>query len=100
MASNEEMSGETEGEEGEAAQSEDRGHNHPEDQGPDQDQDQDGGHVRDQGQEDLGQGSTQDADHDNEQRGIEDDVQQPDDGEDPADEMLVGLLPNMAEDQA
>ena len=88
MASNEEMSGETEGEEGEAAQSEDQG------------QDQDGGPVRDQGQEDLGQGSTQDADHDNEQRGIEDDVQQPDDGEDPADEMLVGLLPNMAEDQA
>ena len=96
MASNEEMSGETEGEEGEAAQSEDRAHNHPEDH----DQDQDGGHVRDQGQEDLGQGSTQDADHNNEQRGIEDDVQQPDDGEDPADEMLVGLLPNMAEDQA
>ena len=96
MASNEEMSGETESEEGEAAQSEDRAHNHPEDQ----DQDQDGGHVRDQGQEDLGQGSTQDADHNNEQRGIEDDVQQPDDGEDPADEMLVGLLPNMAEDQA
>ena len=94
MASNEEMSGETEGEEGEAAQSEDRGHNHPEDHGQDHNQDQDGRHVRDQGQDDLGQGSTQDADHHDEQRGIEDD------DEDPADEMLEGLLPNMAEDQA
>ena len=91
MASNEEMRSETEGEEGEAAQAENQDQDHPEDQNHN--------HPEDQGLADPGQGSSQDEDHDEEQRAIEDDVQA-DDGEDPAEEMLVGLLPNMTEDQA
>ena len=68
--------------EGEAAQTEDQ-----EDGGQDPSQDpEDQGQDLDQGQEDQGQGSAQD---DEEQRGIEDEVQ-PDDGQDAADEMLVG----------
>ena len=86
MASNEEMSGQ----EGEAAQSEDQ--DDPEDGGQGPSQDQEG-----QGPEDHGQGSAQDENHDEEQRGIQDDVQ-PDDGQDAADEMLGGILPNVTED--
>jgi len=102
VASNEETSSETEGDEGEASQpevrdqdgSEDQNHNHPEDQGQDHNQDK-----KDQGLADPGQGSSQNEDLDEEQRGIEDDVQA-DDGQDPAEEMLVGLpVPDMAEDQ-
>ena len=90
MASNEEMSSETEGE---ASQSVDQ------DQRLDHIQDQeDQGQDLNQGQEDPGQGSAQDEDSNEEQRGIQDAVQS-EDGQDPAEEMLVGLLPNMAEDQ-
>ena len=76
MASNEEMSHQ----EGEAAQTEDQ-----EDGGQDPSQDPEHqGQDLDQGQEYQGQGSAQD---DEEQRGIQDEVQ-PDDGQDAADEML------------
>merc|ERR1712032_576482 len=93
VASNEEMSSETEGEDSEASQSVDQ------DQRLDHIQDQeDQGHDLNQGQEDPGQGSAQDEDSNEEQRGIQDAVQS-EDGQDPAEEMLVGLLPNMAEDQ-
>merc|ERR1712130_915885 len=105
VASNEEMSGETEDGEGDQGQNQqdqqDRGQDHP----GDQDQDQED-HGQDQDEDDLGQdldqgqGSVQDEDHDEVQRGSQDDFQL-DDDEDAADEMLVGqnLLTNMNEDQ-
>merc|ERR1712130_330195 len=110
VAINEEMSGETEDGESDQGQNQQdqqdqqaqpgRGQGHPGDQGRDQEdqgQDQD---EDDLGQDlDQGQGSVQDEDHDEVQRGSQDDFQL-DDDEDAADEMLVGQnLPNMDEHQ-